>query len=128
MEKARLDSSNADILARVDKLRQDQSTNQADVGHQSLLQQLRRLEVDVKSLATEREGLKIAAAGGIEGMQEEIARKKQETSTYTDNIYSLESHLKSLTDGDKAALDAIRQECYGGLYVEGDGLAELDGI
>lgn len=64
--------------------------------------------------------------GSIAQKETDIARWKQEAQMWTDNIYILEEYLKRLTNGDREVLDAVRRECYGLAYIEGEGLADLD--
>lgn len=107
-------------------MKEKQSAAQTDAAHQSLLQQLGPLEAEVKTLTTERDEWENAVGRSIEDMRAEIEKMRKETSECTDNIYNLEAHLDSLAGGDKETMEMIRQECYGDLYVEGEGLADLD--
>ena len=84
------------------------------------------LEEEVKALRREKDGLEVAVSSGIEEMRAEIANWKTEVGRWTDNIYSIESYLANLAGGDKETMEALRRECYGPLYVEGEGLAEVD--
>ncbi|EFR00037.1 hypothetical protein MGYG_03043 [Nannizzia gypsea CBS 118893] len=82
--------------------------------------ELARLENDIKK-RSEGDG-----SGSIVQKEADIARWKQEAQVWTDNIYILEEYSKMLTNGDREVLDAVRRECYGLAYVEGEGLADLD--
>lgn len=73
----------------------------------------------------EKQELENAVAGGVEDMKADIAKWKIETEQWTDNIYSIESYLTDLAGGDRETMEAIRMECYGTLYVEGEGLPDI---
>jgi hypothetical protein len=108
-------------------LKEEQSAAQTDAAHQRLLQQLGPLEEEVRALIKERDGWEKAAAGEVEVMRTDAEAMKMETNTLTDNIYILEAYLLKLVGGDRDALEGIQRECYGSLYVEGEGLAEIEG-
>ena len=46
---------------------------------------------------------------------------------FTDSLYILVGYLLKPIGGDRHTLEAIR-ESYGSLYVEGEGLAEIEGL
>lgn len=71
-------------------------------------------------------GLENTVSSGIEDMRLDIGKWKTEAGQWTDNIYSIESHLANLASRDKETMEAVRRECYGALYVEGQGLPEVD--
>ena len=79
-------------------------------------------------LTAEKDKWENAVGGGVEAMQADTEALKNETNVLTDNIYMLEAYLLRLVGGDKEALESIRREFYGGLYVEGEGLAEIEGL
>ncbi|KAK2882446.1 hypothetical protein FQN49_000338 [Arthroderma sp. PD_2] len=86
-----------------------------------------QIEIEIARLETEiKKRVQGDGAGSIAQKEADIARWKQETQVWTDNIYTLEAYLKKLTNGDREILDAVRRECYGLAYVEGEGLADLD--
>jgi hypothetical protein len=109
-------------------LKDEQSAAQADAAHKQLSQQLGPLEEEVRALIEQKDEWEQAVAGRVEVMQADTETLKMETSFLTDNIYVLEAYLQKLVGGDRDALDRIRREFYGGLYVEGEGLAEIDGL
>ena len=74
----------------------------------------------------EKDGLDNAVSGGVEDMRADIAKWKTEIAQWTDNTYSIETYLSDLAGGDKETMEAIRRECYGVLFVEGEGLPEID--
>ena len=127
-EKTKIETSIAESQERLDRVSEEQSAVQADPERQQLQQQLGPLEAEVKALTTEKEEWENAIAGGVEGMQADIEILKRETADATDNILILEAYITKLAGGDRQTLEAIRQECYGGLYVEGEGLAEIEGL
>ena len=53
---------------------------------------------------------------------------KMETRVLTDRLYILKGYLLKLIGGDRHTLEAIRREFDGSLYVEGEGLAEIEGL
>lgn len=101
---------------------------QANISHQEFLKQLCPLENEVKRLTAERDSWENTVAGGIEGLRADIARSKEETSMLVDNIDTVEGQLKFLFHGDTQAMEQIRQACYGALYIEGEGLPEIEGL
>jgi hypothetical protein len=109
-------------------LKDEQSAAQTDSAHQQLLQQLGPLEDEVRALIKEKDEWENAVARGVEVMQADAATMKTETSILTDNIYILEGYLLRLVGGDRDALEGIRRELYSNLYVEGEGLAEIEGL
>ena len=113
---------------QVDKLKEQQAETLEDPTHQALVQELVPLELEVKALAKERDEWENAVAGGVEGMREDNVTMKKQAADMTDNIYILEDYLSKLAGGDSETMDAIRRECYGKLYVEGEGLAEIEGL
>jgi hypothetical protein len=106
-------------------LQERQSAAATDPNHQALFQQLGVLEEEVKIMRKEKIELENAAAGGVEGMRADIEKWKVETDQWTDNIYCIETYLADLAGGDRETMEAIRRECYGTLYAEGEGLPEL---
>lgn len=47
---------------------------------------------------------------------------------FTDSLYILVGYLLKPIGGDRRTLEAIRRESSGSLYVEGEGLAEIEGL
>jgi predicted nucleic acid-binding Zn-ribbon protein len=125
-DRSKIESSNADLQQQVQALQQQQSIAASDLTHQTLFQQLGALEEEVRALRKEKDGLENAVAGGIDDMKADIRKWKTETEQWTDNIYSIESYLADLAGGDRETMEAIRRECYGEVYVEGEGLPEID--
>jgi hypothetical protein len=60
-------------------------------------------------------------------MQADAETLKTETRALTDSLYILEGYLLKLI-GDRHTLEAIRREFYSSSYVEGEGLAEIEGL
>lgn len=86
-----------------------------------------RLEGEVDRLQGEIERfMAVDGAAGVESKEVDIGEWKDGAETWTDNIYVLEEYLKKLTGGDREILEAVRRECYGDEYVEGEGLRELE--
>ena len=92
------------------------------------MKQLGPLEDQVKRLTAKKVSWENVVAGGVEGLKADTAKAKEETSLLMDNIDMIEGQLQSLLNGDKAAMEPIRQYCYGALYVEGEGLPEMEGL
>lgn len=128
VEKSKLEESSAALNDRVQKLQEAQRGAQANTAHRERLKQLGPLEDQVKRLTSEKDSWENAAAGGVEGVKADIAKAKEDTSRLVDNIDTIEGQLQSLLNGDKAAMEPIRQYCYGALYIEGEGLPELEGL
>ena len=127
-EISKIEASNEEMQSRLSALKDDQSAAQTDAEHQQLLHQLGPLEEEVRGMIKEKDEWEKAVAGGVEVMQAETETMKTETSILTDNIYILEAYLLKLVGGARDALEAIRREFYGTSYVEGEGLAEIEGL
>jgi phosphoenolpyruvate-protein kinase (PTS system EI component) len=99
-------------------------------------QELERAELLVRKSTLERELVRLKRQkeelanggmdGGVEKKEADIKRGKVEAEAWTDNIYILEGYLAKLAGGDREIVDAIKRECYGDEYVEGEGLRELE--
>jgi hypothetical protein len=98
-------------------LKDEQSAVETDITHQQLLQGL-----------GPKDEWENAIADGVEALQADAEALKAETRVLTDNLYILEGYLLKLIGGDRDTLEAIRREFYGNLYVEGEGLAEIEGL
>ena len=120
-------ASNAELQLRIALMREEQSSSQTDPGHQALLQQLGPLGEEVRALTVEKNEWENAVRGSVEGGQAEIEHQKKEVELYTNNIDGLEARFWGMCGGDKEIMEALRQECYGNLYRQGEGLAELEG-
>ncbi len=127
-EIAKISAANADMDSRLNILKAEQSAAHTDPAHQELMQQLGPLEEEVKALTTEKDEWENAVAGGTQFMQEDAERLKTETGVLTDNIYILEAYLSNLAGGDRETMEAIRRDAYRALYIEGEGLEELEGL
>lgn len=62
----------------------------------------------------------------VAAMKAETERFRAEAQMWTDNVLVLEGFVRRLAGGDREILAALQQECYGGEYVEGEGLRELE--
>lgn len=83
------------------------------------------LEAETKKLRSEEEAFRTAGSAAVERMGEEIEEWKGMAGLWTDNIYVLEGYLGKLAGGDREVVEAVRRECYGDEYVEGEGLMEI---
>jgi hypothetical protein len=92
----------------------------------SLMQRRDALIAEVKKIRADEEILMAGGAAGIRRKREVIETAKQEATIWTDNIYILEQYLTKLASGDRDLVDALKRECYGDQYEEGEGLRELD--
>lgn len=79
-----------------------------------------------RSCGRGKTGFEIAVSGCVEDMRAGVAKWKPAVDQWTNNIYSIETSLADLASGDRETLKAIRRECCGGLYDEGEGLLEID--
>lgn len=109
-------------------LKDEQSAVETDITHQQLLQGLGPLEEEVKALVREKGEWENVIADDVKAIQADAEALKTETRVLTDNLYILEGYLLKLIGGDRDTLEAIRREFYGSLYVEGEGLAEIEGL
>ncbi|EEH20607.2 hypothetical protein PABG_02838 [Paracoccidioides brasiliensis Pb03] len=93
---------------------------------ETLLARKAQGEAEVMRLKVEEESyLDGGAGGGIERKGADIKRWKVEAEMWTDNIYVLEEYLRKIAGGDRETVEAVKRECYGEEYVEGEGLREL---
>lgn len=83
------------------------------------------LEVEVGRLRAEEEAFRTAGSAAVERMREEIEEWKGVAGLWTDNIYVLEGYVGKVAGGDREVVEAVRRECYGDEYVEGEGLREI---
>lgn len=87
------------------------------------------LEKEVQQLQTEWKAVTASTGDGagktVQEKMTELALLRQTAQMWTDNIYILEEYLGKLAGGDREIMAAVQQECYGGEYVEGEGLREL---
>lgn len=90
-----------------------------------LITRREELEVEVRKLRAEEEGFRSAGSEGMQRMKEECETWKGGAELWTDNIYVLEEYLRKLAGGDREIMEAVRRECYGEEYVEGEGLREI---
>lgn len=102
-------------------LKDEQSAVETDITYQQLLQ-------GVKALVREKDEWENTIADGVKAIQADAEALKAETRVLTDNLHILEGYLLKLIGGDRVTLEAIRREFYGSLYVEGEGLAEIEGL
>lgn len=100
---------------------------EAEAAQREILMQRRdTLLAEVQRIRADEEAFLAGGAAGVETKKEDIKAWKQEASMWTDNIYILEQYLTKLAGGDRDLVEAVKRECYGDEYVEGEGLRELD--
>ncbi|KAM5465528.1 Meiotic nuclear division protein 1 [Microsporum audouinii] len=136
-EVEKIQKSTGELEARINTLKEEQrleeernqngTREENEKERMALMQKKEELEIKTACLETEiKKRVQGDGAGSIAQKEADIVRWKQEAQVWTDNIYILEEYLKKLTNGDREVLDAVRRECYGLAYVEGEGLADLD--
>ncbi|EEQ29292.1 meiotic nuclear division protein 1 [Microsporum canis CBS 113480] len=136
-EVEKIQKSTGELEARINTLKEEQrleeernqngTREENEKERMALMQKKEELEIKTACLETEiKKRVQGDGAGSIAQKEADIVRWKQEAQVWTDNIYILEEYLKRLTNGDREVLDAVRRECYGLAYVEGEGLADLD--
>ena len=94
-----------------------------------------RLEEERKLVKGERDSLRMelgevmGRGNGIgdtgmngETLRGEIARLKEEARLWTENVWVVEGYLERLAGGDREVVEAVRRDCYGEMYGEGEGL------
>lgn len=127
-EKSKIEESGAALNDRVQKLLETQRDAENNTAHQEYLKQLGPLEDEVRKLAGEKDSWENAVAGGAEGLRADIANLREETSLLVDNIDMIEIQLQSIFNGETLLMDQIRRSCYGALYIEGEGLPEIEDL
>ncbi|KAL1964638.1 hypothetical protein VTN77DRAFT_6812 [Rasamsonia byssochlamydoides] len=104
----------------------DEAAAEEEAAQREILMQRRdKLTAEVKRIRADEEALLAGGAAGVERKKEEIETWKREASMWTDNIYILEQYVTKLAGGDRDVVDAVKRECYGDEYEEGEGLKEL---
>ena len=126
VDKSKIDESSAALSDRVERLLETQRDAESNTTHQEYLKQLGPLEDEVRKLAGEKDSWENAVAGGVEGLRADIAKLREETSLLVDNIDTIESQLQTIFNGETLPMDQIRRSCYGALYIEGEGLPEIE--
>ncbi|OJJ46874.1 hypothetical protein ASPZODRAFT_65293, partial [Penicilliopsis zonata CBS 506.65] len=85
-----------------------------------------RLEMEIGQLRSAEKALAEDEGGkGVDAKRADIRRWKEAAQTWTDNIYILEEYVLKVAGGDREVVDALKRECYGVEYVEGEGLREI---
>jgi hypothetical protein len=92
---------------------------------ETLMKRKAELGLEVQKLKIEEEALLAGGGAAMERKMKDIDTWKELTSMWTDNIYILEQYLSKLAGGDRDLVDAVKRQCYGDDYVEGEGLREL---
>lgn len=106
---------------------QGQSAADEEVERTELVKSKEQMEKEIMELEDEVNGFIEGQGGGSVEMKEaDIKRWKEEAEMWTDNIYILEEYVRKLAGGDRGTVDAVKRECYGDEYVEGEGLRELE--
>lgn len=126
-ERYKVEGVNTVLEERVNMMRAECAAAQDDFAHMELQSQLGSLEKEVEVLTKQTHELENAVAGGVEGMQAEIGSMQKEVAEVTDNIHVLEGRLQK-AGIDKDSMEMFRRECYGIMYVEGEGLPEIEGL
>ncbi|KAL1957533.1 hypothetical protein VTO42DRAFT_5759 [Malbranchea cinnamomea] len=110
-----------DVQAAEEEEEEEEKERKALMGEKA------RLEAEVTYLLAElKRFTAVDGAAGVERKEAETQAWRAAAEMWTDNIYVLEAYLKKLAGGDREILEAVRRECYGDEYVEGEGLRELD--
>lgn len=106
---------------------QGQSAADEEAERTELVDRKEQLEKEIMKLEDELKGFVEGQGGGtVERKEADIKRWKEETEMWTDDIYILEEYVRKLAGGDRETVDALKRECYGNEYVEGEGLRELE--
>ncbi|KAK2746660.1 hypothetical protein FQN57_003004 [Myotisia sp. PD_48] len=133
----KVERSMAELVEKIkqveEKQRLEDAKNQTGTREENEKQRLeilaRRTDLEQQVAQAESEINRIIQAAGedsIEQKEKDIAKWKEETQIWTDNIYILEEYVKKLAGGDREVLDAVQRQCYGSEYIEGEGLRELE--
>ena len=103
----------------------NEDSDRVEGGREELLRAYDDEKIELQKLRAELDGYK-------DGDPEEVVRKKAEiealklrVAKWTDNIYCLEHYIRKVTGGNMEAVEGVRRTCYGGEYIEGEGLKEL---
>lgn len=123
-----MDAKIAELKKGIERERREGDGAEAEERERmELMGEKARLEGEVGLLEGELQRfMAVDGAAGVERKESDIREWKAGAETWTDNIYVLEEYLKKLAGGDREILEAVRRECYGDEYVEGEGLRELE--
>lgn len=137
VDKLRKSCKEAELALATEKLKRENEGGQDEEEEkgerEALVARKVELEVQVRRLQTEEaewmdpSSSSSTGPGGLVKRKEQVEVWKQEALMWTDNIYILEEYLRKLAGGDREVVEAVKRECYGEEYVEGEGLRELDG-
>lgn len=115
----------AELEGKVAAARAERADGEEEGEREMLLTKQETLSNEVITLKKELAGHADADPGEVERKLKEVEAFKAKAERWTDNLMLVEGYMIKLMGGDTMALDALRRECYGEQYVEGEGLAEL---
>jgi hypothetical protein len=122
-ERAKIEAGKMETMARL---------NELEVGDEEIREKgvakdrLEAIQREVEVLQKELDGYKDGDPVEVERRKEEVGKLKCAAERWTDNIYSLEGHLKNVLGGDREVVENMQRMYYGDEYVQGEGLRELD--
>jgi len=87
---------------------------------ESLMKRKSELITEVERLQAEKDVFEINNVASVRQKTEDISRWKLELVIWIDNIDIMEQYLSKLACGDRALVEAVRKQCYGDDYTDGD--------
>ncbi|OKL56487.1 hypothetical protein UA08_08307 [Talaromyces atroroseus] len=89
---------------------------------EDLMKRKAELGAEVERLRAEKSAFEANDFTSIKRKTEDIAKWKLEAMMWADNIDIMEQYLNKLASGDRELVQAVKKQCYGEDYVDGDDL------
>ena len=124
-DKQRIEGAVAELRQKIEEAKKAVDKGGSEVERDGLRDKVTSIKEEVEKLRKELEGYSDCDPGVVIQKKKEAENLKQKATMWTDNIYCLESYLNKVTEGNREALERIREEFYGAEYVVGEGLREL---
>lgn len=116
-----------EIRKKEDAVKEDEGSNDPaaiKAEREDLMKRKVEFGFEVERLQSEKGVFEANDSASIRRKTEDINKWKLETDTWTDNISIMEQYLSKLAGGDRELVEAVKKQCYGDEYIDGDDLAE----
>ena len=124
-EKAKIDASLAELNDKVMEAKSGQEDGGEAGERAQLMEDNMKLKVEVDLLRKELASYSDSDPVELTRKKEETGRLRLDAARWTDNIYSIESYMRTELGVDQETMNSIRDQYYGDEYVAGEGLREL---
>ena len=124
-EKAKVDASLSELCSKVMEAKSGYE-DEGEAGERAqLMENNLKLKVEVDLLRKELASYSDSDPIELTRKKEEIGGLKLAAARWTDNIYSIESYMRTELGVDQETMNSLREQYYGNEYVDGEGLREL---